>query len=533
MSYQIRPGDTLSSVAARYGTSVGALMGVNPQIKNADLISAGAVLQIPGQSDTFGPPAPAPASNAPPGASFDGSQPAPGTTNTNAAYPASPPLRGNPAMRTAVTYDNVINEFAVASNPRYAQRDGNTYCNIFAWDVTRAMGAEIPHWVDNAGHPQPYNSGHEMDANSTNRWLNQHGPEQGWRPVSAAEAQRLANLGFPAVASIDESPDIGHIGVVRPGSDSGQGPALAQAGATNTNHSHVFDHFPRSGTQFFVNDKDTAIGAPAQPPTATPPPVTNVPTVDLQFNGGASYDPNVEQLQRALVKAGAMRQADMNTGPGYYGPLTRAAVNRIQQGAGIVGNDGMNFGPLTRAALQKALGAVAGTPPVKPPAAGDAETARKINAVLAGYPGSRMQGMGAVLVASCRKEHVPVDLVMAQLAKESTFLRSENTLSIANNNPGNLRHAEWESQFGGTPGQGGFEHFGSIQSGIEAYVHLMGSPTLPYRALVDARDWKGLVHKYAPSSDGNNEAQYVQQLTSWMTMFGGKIGVDSNWVNEK
>ncbi len=535
MSHQIRPGETLSSLAARYGTSVSALLTANPQIKNANVIQAGATLQLPGQRDSFGPAVSA-AAAATAAVTYDGNSAASGTTNTNAAYPAAPPVRGNPGMRNASTYDNVINEFAVGTNPRYAQRDGNTYCNIFAWDVTRAMGAEIPHWVDNAGHPQPYNSGHEMDANSTNQWLNQHGAAYGWRPVSAAEAQRLANQGFPTVASLDQSPDIGHIGVVRPGSDNGSGPALAQAGATNTNHSHVYDHFPRSGTQFFVNDKGTAVGGSAPPPPGPTPTVT-APAANLQYDGGSSYSADVEQLQRALVKVGMMSQSEMDGGPGHYGPLTRAAVNRVQQQAGITGNGGEDYGPRTRAALQTLL--EKSGPAKKVPAgsatraARDAQTAKKIDGVLAGYSGSRMQGMGSVIIAACRKEHVPVDLLMAQLAKESTFLRSDNTLSIANNNPGNLRHAGWESQFGGTPGQGGFEHFPSIQAGIQAYAHLMGSRTLPYRAMVDARDWKGLVHTYAPASDGNDEAQYVRELTDWMRMFGGKIGVDSNWVNEK
>lgn len=55
----------------------------------------------------------------------------------------------------------------------------------------------------------------------------------------------------------------------------------------------------------------------------------------------------------------------------------------------------------------------------------------------------------------------------------------------------------------------------------------------PYRALIDARDWKGLVHLYAPASDGNDEREYVQELTDWKKMFATKIGVDSNWVTEK
>ena len=58
MSYQIRRGDTLSGLAQRYGTSVSALMNANPQIKNANLIYAGASLAIPGRSDSFEPSKP-------------------------------------------------------------------------------------------------------------------------------------------------------------------------------------------------------------------------------------------------------------------------------------------------------------------------------------------------------------------------------------------------------------------------------------------------------------------------------------------
>ncbi|MFO0596941.1 MAG: phage tail tip lysozyme [Myxococcaceae bacterium] len=55
MSYTIRSGDTLSGLAARYHTSVGALMRANPQIHNANLIFAGQALNIPGASDSFQP----------------------------------------------------------------------------------------------------------------------------------------------------------------------------------------------------------------------------------------------------------------------------------------------------------------------------------------------------------------------------------------------------------------------------------------------------------------------------------------------
>ncbi len=56
MSIQIKAGDTLSALASRFGTSVSALMKVNPQIQNKDLIFTGAQLQVPGATDGFDGP---------------------------------------------------------------------------------------------------------------------------------------------------------------------------------------------------------------------------------------------------------------------------------------------------------------------------------------------------------------------------------------------------------------------------------------------------------------------------------------------
>jgi LysM repeat protein len=58
MSYQIRSGDTLWALSRKYGTTVSALMQANPQIKNANLIYAGASLNIPGRGDSFEPSKP-------------------------------------------------------------------------------------------------------------------------------------------------------------------------------------------------------------------------------------------------------------------------------------------------------------------------------------------------------------------------------------------------------------------------------------------------------------------------------------------
>lgn len=185
-------------------------------------------------------------------AQYDGTKPADGTTTLNAAHPVTPALTGA-GPRSGALYDDVINQFAVDANPRYAVRDSNgdghldTFCNIFVWDVTRAMGAEIPHWVNQAGAPGgPGMEGYrELNANGVCQWLEQHGTQYGWREVSAEEAQRLANQGQPAVAAWDSrSSRAGHVAMVRPGEyNPATGPVIAQAGGTNFNRGTVAGGF--------------------------------------------------------------------------------------------------------------------------------------------------------------------------------------------------------------------------------------------------------------------------------------------------
>lgn len=171
-----------------------------------------------------------------------------------------------------MTYDKVINLFAVEVNPRYAPRDYDIYCNIFVWDVTRAMGAEIPHLVGENGEPVSTYQGTRLSASGMNLWLKSHGPQYGWREVSAAEVQHLANLGHPAVASIYNATvidpcdpwhtePVGHISIVRPG-EIVNGPAHAQSGIYNFSCAHVCDCFSFEGTQFFVNDVGIVVTKP-------------------------------------------------------------------------------------------------------------------------------------------------------------------------------------------------------------------------------------------------------------------------------
>lgn len=158
-------------------------------------------------------------------------------SNENAAVPVTAPFTNLPGARSPATYARVIDQFRVEENPRYKVRDLNrdgyddTFCNIFMWDVTCAMGAEIPHWVE----------GRELNANAAVAWLANDGAKRGWKSATAVQAQQYANQGCPAVAVwLNPTGGPGHVAMVRPGvPDPVEGPVIAQAGATNFNNGTV------------------------------------------------------------------------------------------------------------------------------------------------------------------------------------------------------------------------------------------------------------------------------------------------------
>ncbi len=62
--------------------------------------------------------------------------------------PLDAPITNDAGDRSAYNYFKVIEQFQVENSQRYAP-DINTYCNIFAQDVTRAMNAPLPQLVVN------------------------------------------------------------------------------------------------------------------------------------------------------------------------------------------------------------------------------------------------------------------------------------------------------------------------------------------------------------------------------------------------
>jgi hypothetical protein len=155
--------------------------------------------------------------------------------------------RSGPGNRDPRTYDEILDQFAVETNPRYRKdRAGRneTYCNIFVWDVTRAMRAELPHWIDATGRSVRPGGGIEMTANALCDWLGTHGARCGWRQTDSATAQAYADRGAPTVAAWCNPEGAGHIAMVRPrrGGEDPE-PRVAQAGEPNARAMPAADAF--------------------------------------------------------------------------------------------------------------------------------------------------------------------------------------------------------------------------------------------------------------------------------------------------
>lgn len=170
-------------------------------------------------------------------------------TPVAASKPCTPGITSTESNRSAALYRQVIDQFAVETNPRYAvnkKGHGDTYCNIFLWDVTSAMGAEIPHWVDaQTGAPRTYpdtKGAREMSANSIYNWLHEKGSDYGWFEMTPEQAQTLANQGRPVVTAFKKTGH-GHVQVVCPSTDGQynekRGVTIAQAGRILSNYKPI------------------------------------------------------------------------------------------------------------------------------------------------------------------------------------------------------------------------------------------------------------------------------------------------------
>lgn len=170
----------------------------------------------------------------------------------------TPKYVSDESNRSADNYRRVLEQFDVTHNQRYAKnvmdgksKSGVTWCNIYAWDSTEAMGAEIPHWYNpNTGEPMGVGESGavEMGTDRMNSWMDKFGTQNGWRQMTAAEAQQAANAGKPTIALSQ-----GHVAMVAPseaGYDPGPyGPRICQAGGSNFEYGTTKGGFGREYSQ--------------------------------------------------------------------------------------------------------------------------------------------------------------------------------------------------------------------------------------------------------------------------------------------
>lgn len=102
------------------------------------------------------------------------------------------------------------------------------------------------------------------------------------------------------------------------------------------------------------------------------------PTTQLQPGSTGS---EVIKLQTYLVSQGLLTQAQMNTGPGIYGPATTAAVKALQQRLGVDNSSGPGYwGPKTIAAV----GTKTTTPPESTTQGTPSDAAKNLSISLTG-----------------------------------------------------------------------------------------------------------------------------------------------------
>jgi hypothetical protein len=156
-----------------------------------------------------------------------------------------------PTARDPAHILEVVAALQPEASPRYAPLGTLTYCNIFLWDFTCAMGAEVPHWVDAADAPaQPGRLARETRANELVRAMRRPEGAWGYTRVDRATAAAHASAGRPVVAGWVNELGPGHVGVVLPGNTADQ-LRIAQAGARCARDMSMAEGFGQRPVQFF------------------------------------------------------------------------------------------------------------------------------------------------------------------------------------------------------------------------------------------------------------------------------------------
>ncbi len=116
------------------------------------------------------------------------------------------PLQSKPGKRDRGLYEQVLKQFAVANNPRYApDAPDRTRAHIFVWDVSLAMNCEIPHFAGAKEH----------NLSQTTDWLRHEGPMRGWVRCGEMNIYSVADQGQLIVA-VPKDPRLKGLAIIHP-----------------------------------------------------------------------------------------------------------------------------------------------------------------------------------------------------------------------------------------------------------------------------------------------------------------------------
>lgn len=176
---------------------------------------------------------------------FDGVTPAKSVTSRDAFKAVEAPVQSRPGRRRPEVYELVIDQFAVAHNPRYdADAPGKPRTHLFVWDVTRAMHCEIPKFI----------GGREQTLGLMVDWLRTEGAARGWRKVDAQGAVDAANRGW-AVVAVPREFRLKLMAMVRPGDPGPDGyPTVSGVGVTRSNGMTVGEAFGVADVVFYEHE---------------------------------------------------------------------------------------------------------------------------------------------------------------------------------------------------------------------------------------------------------------------------------------
>jgi predicted chitinase len=211
-----------------------------------------------------------------------------------------------------------------------------------------------------------------------------------------------------------------------------------------------FDARPAQGLS------EPATSAPSEPVRAEQGKATaarfSVPQIDLERGMEGE---EVQQLQWALVDLGYMTRAQMDTGPGIFGPQTEASLKSFQAANGVPSTG--YYGPMTREALTRAAGGSSGTTGPGPvtgpggePAPAGGMSLQQLQSIMPNLSTSRAQQMLPHLNAAMQEAGINTPkrqaAFLAQLAHESGEFRYmeeiasgaayEGRLDLGNTQPG-------------------------------------------------------------------------------------------------